>query len=113
MAAPLSITLKFPFANAAGELITTLPIKRLKRKDLAAAHHFAPKDEVAQEDFIFARMTGLTVEDLGELDIADAKVVTEVFRGIADGGDIAEVLGRSTAARVEDAAIGDSPADNG
>ncbi|WP_110970252.1 phage tail assembly protein [Pseudomonas huaxiensis] len=112
MAAPLSITLKFPFTNAAGELITTLPIKRLKRKDLAAAHSFA-KGEVAQEDFIFARMTGLTMEDIGELDIADAKVVTEVFRGIADGGDIAEILGRSTAARVEDAAIGDSPADNG
>ncbi len=76
------ITLKHPFINAAGERIESLPITRLKRKDLVAAAKFS-KDEGDQEDFLFARMTGLTIEDLSELDIADSKVVTETFREMA------------------------------
>lgn len=113
MADSLSIPLKFPFTNALGARVESLPIKRLKRKDLAAAHNFSPKDEAAQEDFLFAKMTGLAVEDLGELDIADSKVVTEVFREMAGGGDIAVVLGRSAAPGAQDAAVGDQPVDNG
>ncbi|MGH8350851.1 MAG: phage tail assembly protein [Pseudomonas sp.] len=107
MADTLSIPLKFPFTTAAGTRISSLPIKRLKRKDLTAAHNYSPKDEGAQEDFLFAKMTGLTVEDLGDLDIADSKIVTEVFREMAGGGDIAGVLGRSAAVGAADAAVGD------
>ena len=113
MADSLSIPLKFPFTTGTGERITSLPVKRLKRKDLAAAHTFSPKDEAAQEDFLFARMTGLTVEDLGELDIADSRVVTDVFREMAGGGDIAFVLGRSAAPGTENAALGDPQAEHG
>ncbi|OLS63741.1 phage tail assembly protein [Pseudomonas putida] len=113
MADQFSIPLKFPFNTAAGTRVESLPIKRLKRKDLAAAHNFSPKDEAAQEDFLFAKMTGLTVEDLGELDIADSRVVTDVFREMAGGGDIAVVLGRGAAPGAQDAAIGNPQADNG
>ncbi|MFD2645137.1 phage tail assembly protein [Pseudomonas japonica] len=112
MADPLSIPLKVPFTNAVGVRVESLPVKRLKRKDLAAAHTYS-KDEVAQEDFLFAKMTGLTVEDLGELDIADSRVVSDVFREMAGGGDIAVVLGRRAAPGPEDAAVGDPQADHG
>ncbi|MNJ21935.1 hypothetical protein D3C77_162990 [compost metagenome] len=113
MAEKLSIPLKFPFTSAAGTYITSLPIKRLKRKDLSAAHDYSPRNEGAQEDFLFAKMTGLTVEDLGDLDIADSKIVTEVFREMAGGGDIAAVLGRSAGPGAEATALGDPQAVDG
>lgn len=107
MASPLNITLKFPFTTGAGTYLTTLPITRLKRKDLGKAQAYS-KDAGAQEDFLFAKMTGMTIEDLEELDIADSKVVTEVFRGMAEGRDLVELLGRSVVDGAQDAALGDS-----
>jgi hypothetical protein len=104
MAAKLSIPLKFPFKNALGLQLTALPITRLKRKDIAAAQAHST-DEGVIEDMLLAKMTGMTLEDLAELDIADSRVVTEVFREMANGGDIAAVLGRSTAAGAEDATV--------
>ena len=104
MAAKLSIPLKFPFTTAAGEHLKSLQITRLKRKDIAAAQANS-KDEGVVEDMLLAKMTGITMEDLGELDIADSKVVTEVFREMALGGDLAAVLGRSATPGAEDAAV--------
>lgn len=104
MADKLSIPLKFPFKNALGEQVKSLPITRLKRKDIAAAQSHA-KDDAGVEDHLVAKLTGLTLEDLGELDIADSKVVSEVFREMADGGDLAAVLGRSPAASAADATV--------
>lgn len=104
MADKISIPLKFPFTTAAGQKLTSLPIARLKRKDIAAAQVHA-KDEAALEDHLIAKMTGITLEDLGELDIADSKTATEVLREMASGGDLAAVLGRSTAAGTEDATV--------
>ncbi len=104
MADKLSIPLKFPFTSAAGVKISSLPITRLKRKDISAAQTHT-KDEAAMEDFLLAKMTGVTIEDLMDLDIADSKTVVEVFREMAGGGDLAAVLGRSTVAGVEDAAV--------
>jgi len=100
----LSIPLKFPFTSAAGVKISSLPVTRLKRKDISAAQTHT-KDEAAMEDFLLAKMTGLTIEDLMDLDIADSKTVVEVFREMAGGGDLAAVLGRSAVAGIEDAAI--------
>jgi len=55
-----------------------------------------------------AKMTGLTLGDLSELDIelniADSRTVTEVFREVVGGGDGSAVLGRGTAASAADAA---------
>lgn len=104
MADKLSISLKFPFTSAAGVKISSLPITRLKRKDISAAQSNT-KDEAALEDFLLAKMTGLTIEDLMDLDIADSKTVTEVFREMAGGGDLAAVLGRSAVVSTEDAAV--------
>lgn len=104
MADKLSISLKFPFTSAAGVKISSLPITRLKRKDISAAQTHT-KDEAAMEDFLLAKMTGLAIEDLMDLDIADSKTVSEVFREMAGGGDLAAVLGRSAVVGAEDAAV--------
>ncbi|MGH8331847.1 MAG: phage tail assembly protein, partial [Pseudomonas sp.] len=71
-------------------------------------------DEGKIEDFLFAKMTGMTIEDLDDLDIADSKTITEVFRGMAEGRDLAALLGRSATDGAENAAVGDSePGDAG
>lgn len=111
MSAPLSITLKFPFTTAAGIYLTSLPVTRLKRKDIGKAQAYS-KDAESQEDFLFAKMTGMAIEDLEELDIADSKVVTEVFRGMAEGRDLAALLGRSAIDGAENAALGDSESED-
>ncbi|MDG9783710.1 phage tail assembly protein [Metapseudomonas otitidis] len=103
MAEPLHIPLKFPFTGGAGNRIDKLPIRRLKRKDISTAQQHA-KNEAELEDLLAARMTGLTLEDLGELDIADSRTVTEVFRDVVGGGDGSAVLGRGAVARAENAA---------
>ncbi|MGF6098899.1 phage tail assembly protein [Pseudomonas sp. 18175] len=107
MADKLCLTLKFPFKSAAGVQLETLPIKRVKRKDISACQALT-KDESVLEDMIIAKIFNLTLEDLGELDIADSKSATEVLREMSNGRDLAEVLGRSTVDGAKDAAIGDS-----
>ncbi|UZE21854.1 phage tail assembly protein [Pseudomonas sp. B21-056] len=105
MADALSFTLNFPFKSASGELISKLPIKRLKRKDISAAQGAVKGDEGAMEDMLVAKMLGITLEDLGEFDIADSKLATEVLREMANGGDIAALLGRGAAAGIEAATV--------
>ncbi|MBT2294555.1 phage tail assembly protein [Pseudomonas fluorescens] len=104
MAGEISFTLKFPVKSADGNTIKKLPIKRLKRKDISAAQAVT-KDEGAMEDLLIAKMLGVTLEDLGEFDIADSKLATEVLREMASGGDLAGVLGRSAAAGAEAPAV--------
>lgn len=107
MADKLSLTLKFPFKTAAGVQLETLPIKRLKRKDISACQA-ATKDEGVMEDMLVAKIFGLTMEDLGEFDIADSKSATEVLREMSNGADLAEVLGRGVVDGAKDAALGNS-----
>ncbi|SDA63325.1 Phage tail assembly chaperone protein, E, or 41 or 14 [Pseudomonas sp. NFACC15-1] len=104
MADTLSFPLKFPFNSASGEQISTLPIKRLKRKDITAAQAVT-KDEGAMEDLLVAKMLSITLEDLGEFDIADSRLATEVLREMAAARDLAAVLGRSAVAGTQDAAV--------
>lgn len=113
MADTLKIPLKFPFNNALGTRIESLPITRLKRKDIAAAQKYS-NSSVEQEDFLTAKMTGMALEDLNDLDIADSQTLTKVFRGMVEGEDLAAVLGRSAAPGTTDATVGDSePGDAG
>ncbi len=78
-----ALTLKYPFTNAAGQRLEKLPLKRLKRVDLkAAAKH--SKDDAEQEDFLLARMTGLTIEDIEQFDIADSKALQDMFREMVE-----------------------------
>ncbi|AZE47145.1 hypothetical protein C4K04_1455 [Pseudomonas chlororaphis] len=97
MAEPLSFTLKFPFKSASTDEISKLAIKRLKRKDISAAQAVA-KTEGAMEDMLVAKMLGITMEDLGEFDIADSKSATELLRVMSEGGDLAGVLAKLTVA---------------
>ena len=77
------IPLKHPFTNAAGEHISSLKMRRAKRKDMVYAAKYA-KDEVDQETALFARLTVLTMEDVDNLDVADAKALSDSFRGMLD-----------------------------
>lgn len=104
MADQVSFTLKYPFKSAGGDQLKSLPIKRLKRKDISAAQAVA-KDEGAMEDMLCAKMLGITLEDLQEFDIADSKSATEVLREMSNGRDIAAFLGRSAAPGTEDATV--------
>jgi hypothetical protein len=104
MAEAVSFTLKFPFTSASGDRLATLPIKRLKRKDISAAQAVT-KDEGAMEDQLVAKLLGITLEDLGEFDIADSTLATEVLREMAAGRNLAPVLGRSAAVSPEIAAV--------
>ncbi|WP_460418871.1 phage tail assembly protein [Pseudomonas sp. microsymbiont 2] len=113
MANALSFTLLFPIKSAAGETLTTLPIKRLKRRELGEAQRHARGDEAAMEDHLVAKMLGITLEDLGEFDIADSRRVTELFRELVGGGDLTAFLGRSAVTGAEDAAVGDKSAAHG
>ncbi|MFB9159997.1 phage tail assembly protein [Chromobacterium violaceum] len=80
------LKLQYPFTNAAGQRIDTLEIKRLKRADLKAASRYS-NDDADQEDFLFSRMTGLTLEDIDQLDIADSKALSDCFRQMLGIGE--------------------------
>lgn len=75
----MDITLKFPFTTAAGQRIEKLTIRRAKRADMKAAAKYS-KDEGEQEDFLFAQITGLTLEDIDQLDLADSRTLQDTFR---------------------------------
>lgn len=74
----IEIPLKFPL-QAGAQRIDKLTLRRGKRADMkAAAKHSA--DDAEQEDFLFARLTGLTLEDIDALDLADSKTLQDTFR---------------------------------
>lgn len=80
-----TIPLKHPFTSPDGKRIETLMMRRPKRKDIKLAQKHS-KDEVDQEDFLFARLTGLTIEDLDELDAQDSAALQDSFRSMVGGG---------------------------
>ena len=45
------------------------------------AHKFSV-DEAEQEDFLFARLCGVTLEDIDALDLADSKALQDAFRAM-------------------------------
>jgi len=83
------LELLHPVKLATGETLKKVPIHTLLRKDLTAAQRHG-KDETLMEELLLAKMTGLTVEDLGELHIADARRVAERFQAmLGEGKDAA------------------------
>lgn len=79
----MELPLKHPFTNAAGQQIEKLTVRRAKRADMKAAAQYS-KDDAEQEDFLFARITGLAIEDIEQLDLADSKALTDTFRSMVD-----------------------------
>ncbi|AOJ08050.1 hypothetical protein WS71_02880 [Burkholderia mayonis] len=95
------ISLKHPLKLATGETVSTLTLRRGKRKDMAAAAKYS-SDAGEQEDFLFARLTGLTIEDIGELDLADARQLADSFRDMVEERH-AEIDASAAASDVEHA----------
>lgn len=75
----MKLTLKHPITTGTGETLTELTLRRPTRGDLKAADKFS-KHEAEQEDMLFSRMTGLAIEDLDLLDLADNKALGDAFR---------------------------------
>ncbi|WP_322080235.1 phage tail assembly protein [Burkholderia cenocepacia] len=84
----MKIPLKFPVKLATGQTLTELNLRRGKRKEMALAAKYS-EDAGEQEDFLLGMLTGLTVEDIGELDLADSKRLMDAFRHMVEGRDSA------------------------
>lgn len=80
----IEITLQHPIKSATGETISKLVLQRPTRKDLKLAQKHS-KDEVEMEDLLFSRLTGVPVEDLDLLDLADNDQLTRSFRLMRGG----------------------------
>jgi len=77
--AAIELPLKYPFTSAAGVRIERMSLRRAKRADLRAANQFS-RDEIDQETFLFARLSGLTMEDMDNLDMEDNDEMVRRFR---------------------------------
>ncbi|MCA8013609.1 phage tail assembly protein [Burkholderia vietnamiensis] len=84
----MKIPLKFPVKLATGQTLTELNLRRGKRKEMGLAAKYS-EDPGEQEDFLLAMLTNLTVEDIGELDLADSKRLMDSFRLMVEGRDTA------------------------
>jgi len=80
--AAIAFDLKHPFTNAAGVRVERLALRRARRADLRAASQFS-RDEFEQETFLFARLSGHTMEDLDMLDLEDNNQLVARFRELA------------------------------
>ncbi|URL01240.1 phage tail assembly protein [Avibacterium sp. 20-126] len=77
------ISLDYPITDGEGKTITELHLRRAKAKDLRAAQ--SQKNEADQEFFLVARLTGLVMEDVGELDVADYQKVQLALKEMQKG----------------------------
>ena len=77
----MEIQLKHPFTTAAGQHIKVVQMRRPKVKDLKAASAVSSK-EADQEVALLARLTGLTVEDMEEMDLTDYGRLQTTFRAM-------------------------------
>lgn len=77
----ISITLEYPITTAAGAHVKAITLRRAKVKDLRRMADFG-KDDAAQEIGLMAHLSGMTVEDFGELDAADYRKLQDSFRGL-------------------------------
>ena len=75
----MEFILKHPFISASGQRIEKLVFRRGKRADMKAAARFSSND-AEQESFLFARLTGSTIEDIDAIDLADMQALTAFFR---------------------------------
>jgi len=73
--------LKYPFTSASGVRIERLSLRRGRRADFRAAHQYS-KEEFEQETFLFARLSGLTMEDIDALDLEDNNELAQRFRNL-------------------------------
>ncbi|MBK5145936.1 phage tail assembly protein [Budviciaceae bacterium BWR-B9] len=73
------ITLLEPLTLGTGETLTKLTMRVPRRKDMKEAQRHS-KDQVESETFLFALLTGLTMEDIDQLTLADSAEISKTFR---------------------------------
>lgn len=78
-----TITLDYPIKDGEGKDITELHLRRAKAKDLREAQ--TPRTEADQEFYLIGILTGLVIEDVAELDIADYQKVQTVLKEMQKG----------------------------
>jgi hypothetical protein len=72
-------TLKFPVTAPNGRTFTQAAFNRLTRNDQKAAYRAAGGDRVREEEILIAKMTGLPIEVLDDLDAADNTYIMDRF----------------------------------
>lgn len=77
------IPLDYPIKDGEGKEISELKIRRAKAKDLRAAQ--SQKSDADQEFYLMALLTGLVLEDIAELDIADYQKVQTALKEMQKG----------------------------
>lgn len=77
------ITLDYPIKDGEGKEISELKMRRAKAKDLRAAQ--SQTNEVDQEFYLMAMLTGLVLEDIAELDFADYKKLQSALKEMQKG----------------------------
>lgn len=79
MSQTTTYSLKHPYTTAAGQKLETLPLNRLKVKDIRAARAVS-KDPSEWDEPLIAAMTGLLPEDLADMDLQDYRALQERFQ---------------------------------
>lgn len=75
----LTIKLLYPIDVPTGEKITEVTLKRVKQKAMKAIRNQHKKDPEEMGDAMLASSSGLTLEDIGEMDMADYTYLSERF----------------------------------
>ena len=78
-----TIKLDYPIQDGHGNTITELKVRRAKAKDLRNAQ--SQKNEADQEFHLLSVLTGLVMEDIAELDIADYQKVQSTLKEMQKG----------------------------
>lgn len=78
-----TIYLDYPIKDGEGNEITALQMRRAKARDLRNMQN--QKGEAAQEFYLIATLTGLVIEDIDELDIADYAKVQKALKDMQAG----------------------------
>jgi len=73
------ITLLCPLTLGTGEVLHELTMRVPTRSDIRKSHRHS-KDPIESENFLFAHLTGLTLEDIDALIVADSNQLTKTFR---------------------------------
>lgn len=85
----MELKLAYPFTAANGQRIAKLEIRRPKVKDIKAAQRISA-NAADQDIYLFARMCGITQEDMEELDMADFARVQQTFSDMRDAKPVGD-----------------------
>ncbi len=85
-------TLKCPITTVTGETLNEVPVKWLKRGDMAEAQRMVNANKSLDvETLLMAKMTGLKLEDIDNLGLYDYAELTYYFLGMVQRGELTQV----------------------